>query len=177
MIKIRKERKSNKVSAGSMADIAFLLLIFFLVATTIDNEEGIVTKLAPYRPDLPTVSVPTKSVFIDLYLNAEGKFMLNGKEVELSLLREKLKSSIEENTSFDKSTIINLTHDRATRYKDYLDCFNEIEGCYNELWDEVAHANFSNDFKSISRTQKLSIMKRYEKKVAEKEPTKHGKES
>ena len=62
--KSSKDRVSNEVNAGSMADIAFLLLIFFLVTTTMDQDKGVLVKLPPWSEDnKPPPKINTRNVF------------------------------------------------------------------------------------------------------------------
>ncbi len=79
-------RLAPSVNAGSMADIAFLLLIFFLVTTTIQSDAGISRKLPP--PNLPSEGVVKKKNLFEIVLNQENKILVEGELMKLEKLKE-----------------------------------------------------------------------------------------
>ena len=84
---MKKRRFENKVNAGSMADIAFLLLIFFLVTTTIETEKGIKTLLPKWDDDPITTPLPERNV-LAIKLNSENLLMVEKQEIDLSILKQ-----------------------------------------------------------------------------------------
>ena len=87
MMTKKKRRLDSSINAGSMADIAFLLLIFFLVTTTILTDKGIMVKLPPMY-DGPIPNIPERSV-INVKLNAKGKLWFEKEPLPLDELKEK----------------------------------------------------------------------------------------
>lgn len=83
---------SNEINAGSMADIAFLLLIFFLVTTTIVEDKGITVKLPPWSEEDPDITkLKSRNVFAVL-VNAQNDLLVRGEPMDIDMLREKQKS-------------------------------------------------------------------------------------
>ena len=84
-----KKRNSGpgEINAGSMADIAFLLLIFFLVTTTMDTDAGILRQLPPMMPDVLTFEVPKKNVY-EVKVNRNDLLLVEGEEMDISDLKE-----------------------------------------------------------------------------------------
>ncbi|MCU0318962.1 MAG: biopolymer transporter ExbD [Flavobacteriales bacterium] len=80
-------RSQDAINAGSMADIAFLLLIFFLVTTTMDIEQGLLRRLPPVA-DAPATPAAARNVF-QVHINAAGELLLGNERVELDELRER----------------------------------------------------------------------------------------
>ena len=84
-----RDRMSNEINAGSMADIAFLLLIFFLVTTTIAEDKGILVKLPPWSDEEPDITqLKTRNVY-SVLVNAQNQLLVRGEEMDLDQLREK----------------------------------------------------------------------------------------
>ena len=86
-----RDRMSNEINAGSMADIAFLLLIFFLVTTTIVEDKGITVKLPPWSEEEPDITrLKTRNVF-SVLVNAQDQLLVRGEIMPVSKLREDAK--------------------------------------------------------------------------------------
>tara|TARA_B100000809_G_C15135708_1_gene530475 strand:+ start:3887 stop:4510 length:624 start_codon:yes stop_codon:yes gene_type:complete len=153
------KRSAPEVNAGSMADIAFLLLIFFLVTTTIPKDSGISRKLPPMEPpNEEDVIIKEKNIFTVL-INGKDQLLVEDELMELKDLR---KAAIEfldngggtdalgnkcdycngaRNTSSsdhpDKA-IISLKNDRETSYAQYISVQNELVAAYNDLRNKRA---------------------------------------
>jgi biopolymer transport protein ExbD len=90
----KKRREAPAINASSMADIAFLLLIFFLVTTTIDVDKGIRVKLPPWSDDEPDpLRLKTRNVF-SVLVNANNELLVRGEPMEKADLRDKAKEFI-----------------------------------------------------------------------------------
>ena len=89
-----RERFANEINAGSMADIAFLLLFFFLVTTTILEDKGILVKLPPWSEDPPDITQMCSRIGSLFSLNAVYQLLLRGEQMEIESLRERTKEFI-----------------------------------------------------------------------------------
>jgi len=147
---IRKE--SPEVNAGSMADIAFLLLIFFLVTTTLETDEGL-NRCLPPDQDPPPIEIQEKNV-LRVQLNDQNQLLVEGELLDLDQLREiaiafldnggtavgskgycdycKGKGNLQSSDNPD-SAIIYLEHTRATSYGTYVTVQNALVAAYNTL--------------------------------------------
>ncbi len=88
-----RHRYVNEINAGSMADIAFLLLIFFVIATTMDVDQGILRKLPPYNNHPPPVNSNKRNTFVVLINNRNELFVQN-KRLDISELKSTAKKFI-----------------------------------------------------------------------------------
>ena len=166
---------NNEVSAGSMADIAFLLLIFFLVTTTIDIDKGIAVKLPPWSIE-PAKPLPENNVFT-VKLNGQNKLMAEGNAIEISELKAAAKEFISNPyqkkslPTTPKNAIISLQNDRGTKYETYVAVYNELKAAYNELWDEAAQKLYGHPYDDLAREYQIAIRKNIPLVISEAEPT------
>lgn len=142
------KRAAPEVNAGSMADIAFLLLIFFLVTTTIEKDSGINRKLPPMEDETEPPIIKQKNIFTIL-LNGRGQLLVEDELMEIKDLRaaavEFLDNGGDGSCSYCKGdkdpsssdnpdkAIISLKNDRETSYGAYIAVQNEVVAAYNQL--------------------------------------------
>ena len=161
------KRSAPEVNAGSMADIAFLLLIFFLVTTTIETDSGLNRKLPPIEEVEPPI-IKQKNIF-QLEVNRNNQLFLkaagdDGSVIELKNLRKLTvefldngggtgpdacqncqgKKNPQSSDNFQKA-IISLQNNRATKYDTYIAVQNEIIAAYNELRNREFKKAFPNE--------------------------------
>ena len=147
------KRKAPEVNAGSMADIAFLLLIFFLVTTTIETDSGINRKLPPMEDQIDPPIIREKNIFT-VVVNKNNQLLVEESLTDIKDLRglavdflDNGGGSGEEACDYcqgerdprssdnpDKA-IISLKNDRETDYKVYISVQNELVAAYNQLRD------------------------------------------
>ena len=144
-------RKSPEVNAGSMADIAFLLLIFFLVTTTIETDSGINRKLPPMEEQIDPPIIRQKNIFT-VVVNKNNQLLVEEELTDIKDLRnlavdflDNGGGSGEEACDYCKGNrdprssdnpdkaIISLKNDRETEYKVYIAVQNELVAAYNVL--------------------------------------------
>lgn len=171
-----KRRFENVINAGSMADIAFLLLIFFLVTTTILQDEGIVVQLPRYDEDVIAEPLPDRNVLLIL-VNAQNQLLAEGEILPIEKLRATAKNFIANPLHLEtlpptpRKAIISLQNDRGTSYETYLTVYNELKAAYNELWDEAALQRFGRKYVELSSSQQSQIRKEIPFVLSEAEPT------
>jgi len=150
-----------EVNAGSMADIAFLLLIFFLVTTTIETDAGLDRMLPPIEPPDTDVIIKEKNIF-QVNINKNGQLLADEELIDLKELRSKAVAFLDNNgdgtcnyckgrknaESSDNpvKAIISLKNDRETKYGTYITVQNELVGAYNDLRNREAQRLFGRDF-------------------------------
>ena len=154
------KRASPEVNAGSMADIAFLLLIFFLVTTTIETDSGLNRKLPPIEETTPPI-IKQKNIFTVL-LNGKDALLVEDELMELKDLRKAALEFLDNNgdgsctycngkRNSDSSdnpskAIISLKNERETTYKTYIAVQNELVAAYNELRNKRAQSQYGQTF-------------------------------
>lgn len=173
----------NEINAGSMADIAFLLLIFFLVTTTIVEDKGITVKLPPWSEEEPDIQKLKERNVYSVLVNANNELLVRGEPMRVSDLRENAKEFIANpNNRPDLSekptmAIISLKNDRGTEYNTYLQVYNELKGAYNELWDELSRRKFGVPYSDdLPLAQRKAIKDEIPMVLSEAEPTNFGEE-
>lgn len=182
--KSSRDRMKNEINAGSMADIAFLLLIFFLVTTTIDVDKGITVKLPPWSDQDPEITrLKTRNVF-SVLVNAQNQLLVRGEVTRIDDLRERAKEFIANPQKRDDlaerptRAIISLKNDRGTQYKTYLEVYNELKAAYNELWDEECQRMYSINYSDdLPLAYRKAIKEKIPFVLSEAEPTAFGEEN
>lgn len=183
MARVRsKDRLKNEINASSMADIAFLLLIFFLVTTTIAEDKGILVKLPPWSDvDPDPTKMKTRNVY-SVLVNAQNQLLVRGQVTNIRDLRKNTKEFIanpmkrEDLSESPTKAIISLKNDRGTNYKTYLEVYNELQAAYNELWEEESFKRFSVSYEKLPAVQKRTIRNAFPLIISEAEPTSYGDE-
>lgn len=191
------KREISEINAGSMADIAFLLLIFFLVTTTMDTDTGLIRKLPPPPEDNPEdIDVKQRNIF-EVLVNANDQLLVEGDYIQVSELRAKAKEfikgdknnpempefKIEEVPVFGQmevsKQIISLQNDNGTSYEMYIKVQNELIGAYSELRNELANQKFGKSYDELvaqSESSELigeqykAIKAIYPQRISEAEP-------
>ncbi|HMP28857.1 MAG TPA: biopolymer transporter ExbD [Saprospiraceae bacterium] len=174
------KRAVPEINAGSMADIAFLLLIFFLVTTQISEDRGLLVKLPPWSEEPPEdIKLNARNV-LSVLVNKDNQLLVRGNPVDIKELRKTAKDFIanprkEEDKATDpQSAIISLKNDRGTKYNTYLNVYNELQAAYNELWNELALKKYNKAYEFVSQEQRVEIRKEIPFVISEAESTNFG---
>ena len=181
----RNRRELPEINAGSMADIAFLLLSFFLVTTTMDVDSGISRKLPPMpEENIEPPEIHKKNIFVVL-INKNNKILAgigsptNIIEMKgagsISSLNDDVKTFITNNgrnpnssDSPDKA-VVSLQNQEGTSYKTYIQVQNELTKAYNELRNEKSNVDYGKDFNRLNNEEQKKIKDFYPMKVSEAE--------
>ena len=186
-------KKIPQINASSMADISFLLLIFFLVTTSMDVNQGLARRLpAPIPPDqkVEDTDINKRNLFV-VKINWENKLLVQGQELDVKQLRAKAKEFIanpnddvnmpklvEEDfgapfgmVKYAKEHVISVQNDADTQYQ----VQNELVAAYNELREECAQKYFHKAYSELEEDQQKVIAKIYPQKISEAEPKNYGK--
>ncbi|MBN2165521.1 MAG: biopolymer transporter ExbD [Marinilabiliaceae bacterium] len=186
-------REVQEVNAGSMADIAFLLLVFFLMTTTMDTDTGLGRQLPPPVPENEPEPPPVKerNVFVVL-LNSNNQLLVQGQYMEISQLKEAAKEFIENRTNAENKpekkdtevplfglypvsrAVISLQNDRGTQYQAYLSVQNELQLAYNELRNELSKSKFGKEYSELEEEEQDAVKTIYQQRISEAEPKNIG---
>lgn len=184
-------RQIQEINAGSMADIAFLLLIFFLVTTTMDTDTGLLRQLPPIPEEEQIDDTPIKerNVFIVL-INSQDQLLVEGEPMDVTQLREKaiefitnpndLETLPEKEMRFIeglnreeyicKNAVISLQNDMSTSYAKYMEVQNELVAAYNDIRDEFSMQEWGKKYKELDEEQVKAVRKVHPMKLSEAEP-------
>ncbi len=189
------KREIQEINAGSMADIAFLLLIFFLMSTTLDTDMGLGRLLPPPVPqdETPPPPIQERNVF-EVLINAHNQLLVKKQSMDLSQLKEAAKEFIQNPHNLEslprvemvdvpyfgvvpvtKLHVISLQNDRGTQYQTYLAVQNELQAAYNELRDEISKRQFNKLFRELDSDQQAAVRMIYPQRISEAEPRNYGK--
>ena len=191
-----KKRKTPGINGSSSADIAFMLLIFFLITTSMDTDQGLARRLPPPVPkDQKTdadVDIKKRNLLVVL-VSSGNQIMCGGELTDIKQLKDKVKEFVEnpyndankpEKVEVDvpyfgkkmvsKNHVISLQSDRGTSYQAYIDVQNELAAAYNELRDDVSKEKFGKAFMDLDEEQQKAVQQIYPQKISEAEPKNYG---
>ena len=185
-----------EINASSQADIAFTVLIFFLVVSTMDIDTGIVRVLPPMAdPNVKQEDIKVKERNLLLvFVAGSGNIMAGGKVISLDALKDKAKEFIlnpldDKDLPEKKPTdiempdgskwtdpvsegVISLQNTRDTAYDRYIEVQNELTRAFNEVRDEVSMSKFGKKFADLGDAESKVITKAIPMKISEAEPRK-----
>ncbi len=187
-------RKIPEINASSMADIAFLLLIFFLVTTTMNVDTGLPRMLPPI-PDKDQkqddVEVRKRNIFT-VRINKSDKLLVNGEPMDIVFLKEKTKEFVvnpNNNPNLSEQEeknipligkyivskgVVSLQNDRGTSYKMYMKVQNELVAAYNEMREDLSRGTFGKPFDKLSEEEAEAVSKAIPSRISEAEPKNIG---
>jgi biopolymer transport protein ExbD len=186
-------RKLPEIPSASLADIAFMLLIFFLVATTMDVDSGLERRLPQWVEEEQQTEkdVNERNIFVVL-VNKNNDLLVENKWTQVSDLREMAKDFFD-NPNDDPNLaekkpqniplfgevmvtegIISLQNDRDTKYSMYIAVQNELVGAINDLRNDLSKAKFGKEFAKLNEEQQEAIKDIYPSRISEAEPKKIG---
>lgn len=146
MVQIKKRKlKDAEIPTGSMADIAFLMLLFFLVSTVIDVDTGIGLTLPEYVPIQEQEYVPlSKDRLVAILINENGDVLLNGEVIAIPQIKDNLKERIEEkiNLPANKKLVVSVKTDRKTNYNLFIQSLDQIKGAYFDVREAYSQAKY-----------------------------------
>jgi len=190
------KREVQEINAGSMADIAFLLLIFFLVTTTMDSDTGLMRRLPPI-PD-PNMEQPEDQQIkqrniLEVKVNKDNLLLVEGEIISFSELRQVAKdfiANMDESEDMPekvdrelpyfglvrvpKNAVISLQNDIGTTYGVYIAVQNELLAARDELRDQLSMATFGMIYDDLDIDRQTAVDDYYKVPISEAEPKKIG---
>ena len=198
----KKKKKMPGLNTSSTADISFMLLIFFLVTTSMDTDMGLARRLPkPPEPDQEDATMDIKARNI-LYvrINAAGQLWvedeINGPGYpDIRELRPRVKEFVKNEQNLSRwpekhvknidllgqcfvtdKHVISVQTDRGTPYDMYFQVQNELVAAYNELRNELSKEKFGREYQYLKDDEKAAIRQYYPQNISEAEPKKYGGE-
>ncbi len=190
------KRKTPEINASSQADIAFLLLVFFLVATTMNTDKGISRVLPPIPPEDVKVEdqkQKERNVLL-VFVNGAGQLMVADEMIDIRQLKDRAKEFVL-NVNDDESMpekedeeiempdgskwvypvskgVISLQTTRDTGYETYIMVQNELTRVFNEIREDVSMQKFGKSFGELAEDERKVITTAVPQKISEAEPRK-----
>ena len=184
------KKKVPEINGSSMADIAFIALIFFLMVTTMDKEEGIARQLPPIPPEDQKVEdqqVNRRNI-IQVKINSSDRLLAGGVPMDVSQLKDKIKEFMT-NPNDDPNLpekevkevkgigpvpvskgVISLQNDRGTTYQAYITVQNELVKAINELRDDFSMRTFGKKYAKLDEEQQDAVREAIPQRISEAEP-------
>lgn len=190
-----KKKKVPGLNTSSTADISFILLIFFLVTTSMDTDSGLARRLPPPPEDdqqEAEIDVKERNV-LKVRINAAGNLLCGDDFIEISQLCDRAKEFVKNENNrpnlpekhmknipllgqcvITDKHVISVQTDRGTSYSVYFQVQNELIRAYNELRDELSKAKFGKVYAALSDEQQAAVREYYPQKISEAEPKNYG---
>ena len=183
-------KKTPELNSSSSADIAFLLLSYFLMTTTMDQASGLQRRLPPIPDEKQAVEdqkINRRNIII-VRINSADRLFAGNEPMDVSFLKDKIKEflvnpnndpnlperspkEIEGFGTYNVSKgVISLQNDRGTSYKKYIEVQNELVKAVNELRDEFAKAHFGRAYISLDEEKQRIVRDAIPQNISEAEP-------
>jgi biopolymer transport protein ExbD len=186
----RFKRNVPQINSTSSADIAFILLLFFLLTGSLDSKTGIYRHLSPKTSEL--ISKKKRDVekrnYLAFSIDSNNALLLNDESVTLPEIREVVKTFLSNPDDLDilpekemkevegvgmvsvtSKAVIELFVSRQADYQTYISVLNELNGVYYELRNELSHEKFNITFNDLKEEQQKAIREAYPMRIVEKE--------
>ena len=182
-------KSTPALNTTSSADIAFLLLIFFLVSTTMDVDKGIQRRLPP-MPDenqkQQDIKVNRRNIVV-VRINSQDRILAGGTPMDVTQVREKIKEFIINPANIESlpekemkdiegfgqyavsKGVVSLQNDRGTSYSAYLRVQNEIVKAFNEIRDDFAMVNFGSKYADLDEEKQKIVREAVPQSISEAE--------
>jgi biopolymer transport protein ExbD len=165
MIIKRREHIVPGLNMTSTADISFMLLIFFLVTSSMDVDKGIINKLPPAE-QLKTVEATSvmKQLLLEIKIQPEGRLIVNDKPLDISKLRIVTANFIR---SHGKKHIISLDASPDASYDTYFKVQNELVAAYNDVRNTMAIQRYGKSLSACTNEQRAAVAKDCPQRISE----------
>ena len=183
-------KSTPALNTTSSADIAFLLLIFFLVSTTMDVDKGIQRRLPP-MPDenqkQQDIKVNRRNIVV-VRINSQDRILAGGVPMDVTQVKEKIKEFITNPANSESlpekemkdiegfgqyavsKGVVSLQNDRGTSYSAYLRVQNEIVKAFNEIRDDFAMINYGSKYADLDEEKQRIVRDAVPQSISEAEP-------
>lgn len=187
------KRKVQGINTGSMSDISFLLLTFFLLTSSINTDQGIARRLPPpvEEQDKKEVDVNQRNV-LKVLVNFNDALLVNDEFLQIDFLKDKAKEFLENPYDDPKlpekkleninnlgeyrvsKGVISLTNDMSTSYGMYIQVQNELQKAVNELRDELSKEKYGKSYSNLDTALQKAIQKAIPVSISEAPPINYG---
>ena len=162
----RKQHETPGLNTTSTADISFMLLIFFLVTTSMDVDKGLSRQLPSPEPQKKEQqeSVVDKGTLMALHLTAGDTLLVNDKPTQIGQLKDEVIRFVHR---LGSKHLISIESDRDTNYSLYFQMQNQLMEAYGELRNEVAQKKYGRDYSALTQPQKEKVRKACPQRITE----------
>ena len=167
----RRFEQIPELNTSSTADISFMLLIFFLVTSSMDTDKGLLRQLPPPPQEQQPPQDIRKDHVLQVTLDASDQLAVNGT----LLTTQQLKEQIMEFIAADRTDhVISIRTDRATTYEAYFRMQNAIVAAYNQLREKYARERYGKGYDELVEEQRDEVNQYYPQRISESKPSTGG---
>lgn len=174
MVSLKKRQRADaEIPTSSMSDISFLLLLFFLVTTTIDVDTGIGMVLPEYIEEKDKVEIPiSKDRLVAVLVNENGDVLMDGKQIAIPQIARTLKPRIESKIDLptSKKLVVSVKTDRKTNYNLYIRTLDQINLAYQEVRDEYSTGKYGKKYSELETEIQKDVRDKVYKTISIAEP-------
>ncbi len=189
------KKKTPGINASSMADIAFLLLIFWLTTTTMNSDKGLQRRLPPMPEEgaqQEDVKINRRNI-IQVKINSSDRIIAGGEIMDISMVKDKVKEFITNPANLEtmpekemkqiegfgeypvSKGVVSLQNDRGTSYNAYLQVQNELARAFNEIRDDFSRQNFGTVYNNLDEDKQKIVREAIPLSISEAEPKDVGR--
>ena len=173
MFRRRRFEQIPELNTSSTADISFMLLIFFLVTSSMDTDKGLLRQLPPLPQEQTPPTDVRKDHVMQVTLDARDQLAINGTLLTPRQLKEQIMTFV----AADRTEhVISIRTDRATTYEAYFRMQNAIVAAYAQLRETYARERFGKDYSELVEEQRDEVNQYYPQRISETKPSEGGAE-
>ncbi|MCD8186126.1 MAG: biopolymer transporter ExbD [Rikenellaceae bacterium] len=185
-------KKLPQINSSSTADIAFIILIFFLMTTTMNVDSGIQRQLPPMpQEEQPPMDINQRNILL-VFVSASNDIMVGGERMDISQIKDKVKefvlnpyedphlsdfeiTEVDNLGSYPVSLgVVSLQNDRGTNYGTYIQVQNELTRAFSEIREEVSMRYYGRSFTELGDENRKAVTIAVPQKISEAEPRNIG---
>lgn len=171
MFRRRRFEQIPELNTSSTADISFMLLIFFLVTSSMDTDKGLLRQLPPPPQEQQPPQDVRKDHVLQITLDAHDQLSIDGT----LLTTQQLKNQIVEFVAADRTDhVISIRTDRATTYEAYFRMQNAIVAAYNQLREHYSRERYGKGYGELFQEQRDEVNQYYPQRISESKPSEEG---
>ena len=171
MFRRRRFEQIPELNTSSTADISFMLLIFFLVTSSMDTDKGLLRQLPPPPQEQQPPTDVRKDHVLQITLDAHDQLSIDGTLLTTQQLKEQIMTFV----AADRTDhVISIQTERATTYEAYFRMQNAIVAAYNQLRESYARERYGKSYGELVQEQRDEVNQYYPQRISESKPSEGG---
>ena len=171
MFRRRRLEQIPELNTSSTADISFMLLIFFLVTSSMDTDKGLLRQLPPPPQEQQPPQDVRKDHVLQITLDAHDQLSIDGTLLTAPQLKDQILRFV---AADRKDHVISIRTDRATTYEAYFRMQNAIVAAYNQLREQYSRERYGKGYGELAQEQRDEVNQYYPQRISESKPSEEG---
>ena len=168
----RKHRDVPLLNTTSTADISFMLLVFFLVTSSMDTDKGLFRQLPPVDDEQQKEIDISRSNVMQIRLDQNDSLWIDQKAVSFAALQQQVESFVASRQT--EHYVVGVQTDRASSYAAYFEMQNTIVAAFHALREKMARQRYGHSFSQCTEEERFVIVQRFPLRISEAQPTQGG---